>query len=196
MQQSIILASSSPFRQELLAKLKIQFHAHAPEIDETCRQGETARALVERLAIQKAKVLADIYPNHLIIGSDQVCCIDDQILGKPLSKEGAITQLKLASNKRARFLTGLAVLKSDTNQWQISVEHFDVEFRELSEDLIRRYVEVENPIYCAGSFKAEGSGIVLFKSLIGEDPNTLIGLPLIRLVEFLESFGVEMLSSL
>ncbi|CAG9296746.1 Maf family protein [Celerinatantimonas diazotrophica] len=194
MQQSIILASSSPFRQELLAKLKIKFHSHSPDIDETRLQGETARALVERLAMQKAKALADIYPNHLIIGSDQVCCIDDQILGKPLSKERAIEQLKLASNKKARFLTGLAVLNSSTNQWQISVEHFDVLFRELSEHLIRRYVEVEEPIYCAGSFKAEGSGIVLFKSLTGEDPNTLIGLPLIRLVEFLESFGVEMLN--
>lgn len=195
MQQSIILASSSPFRQELLAKLKIKFRSHAPDIDETRFDGESAQALVERLAVEKAKALASIYPTHLIIGSDQVCCIDEQILGKPHTNERAIEQLTLASNKKARFLTGLCVLNSATGQCQACVEHFDVEFRALSEKLIRRYVELEQPLNCAGSFKSEGSGIVLFNSLIGNDPNTLIGLPLIRLVEFLESFGVEMLSA-
>lgn len=194
MQHSIILASGSIYRQQLLAKLHIPFQAHASDIDETPYADETAEELVLRLAEQKALALTKQYPEHLIIGSDQVCSIRGMILGKPHTPQRACEQLQLASGQRVRFYTGLCVYDSRQQIKRATVEHFDVEFRQLSSDLIQRYVQLEQPLDCAGSFKCEGSGIVLFKGLYGDDPNTLVGLPLIRLCEYLEYFGVELLA--
>lgn len=193
MVQKIILASSSPYRQQLLSRLGIQFDCYAPNIDEKPYPNESAKHLVERLSISKAKTLSSTYSNNIIIGSDQVCTVDGSIMGKPGNYQTACQQLRTLSGQTVKFLTGLAVYNSATHQLQHCIETFEVVFKQLSSQLIERYVMKDQPFNCAGSFKSEGSGIVLFKSLRGEDPNSLIGLPLIRLANFLEKEGIELL---
>lgn len=187
--KAIVLASSSPARQSLLQKLSLPFIAVAPDIDESAKDGESATSLVMRLAGAKAQALALDYPQHLIIGSDQVCIMDQQIVGKPHTVEKAVAQLLAASGKRITFYTGLALLNSATGICQTCCETFSVDFRQLTEQEIRNYVQKEQPLYCAGSFKSEGLGITLFEQLIGKDPNTLVGLPLIALCEMLRNEG-------
>lgn len=187
--KAIVLASSSPARQSLLQKLSLPFTAVAPNIDETAHQDETAAQLVIRLARAKAQALAFDYPQHLIIGSDQVCVMDQQIVGKPYTTEKAVAQLLAASGKRITFYTGLALLNSSTGTCQTCCEVFDVDFRQLTEQEIRNYIQKEQPLQCAGSFKSEGLGITLFEQLNGKDPNTLVGLPLITLCEMLRNEG-------
>jgi len=193
--QPILLASSSPYRRELLAKLALPFEWTSPSIDETALIKENADDLVTRLAQDKARALAADYPRHLIIGSDQVAVLDSEILGKPNNYERAFAQLKAASAKQVIFKTGLCLLNATTHQIQICVEEFSVFFRELSDEQIHNYLIYETPYDCAGSFKCEGLGIALFNKLSGDDPNTLIGLPLIRLVEMLKREGVDPLLS-
>lgn len=188
----LLLASSSPFRRELLNKLGLPFAHAAPDIDETPIEGESASSLVERLAIQKANALGSAYPDHLIIGSDQVAVNNGVILGKPHTKERAISQLQACRGKHVTFYTGLAVLNSQTGSCFSCVEPFSVYFRELSDAQITRYIEQEQPLQCAGSFKSEGLGITLFERMHGDDPNALVGLPLIRLVDLLARHGVEL----
>lgn len=187
----ILLASSSPFRQSLLKKLALPFLSVSPDVDESKQLDEKAPDLVARLALAKANALADDYPQHLIIGSDQVCVIDNDILGKPHTHANAKIQLQRASGKSVRFYTGLALLNSATGNSDISVDTFDVIFRTLDDALIERYLRLEQPYSCAGSFKSEGTGIVLFERLEGKDPNTLVGLPLIDLITMLERQGVQ-----
>jgi MAF protein len=187
--KAIVLASSSPARQSLLQKLSLPFIAVAPNIDETAHQDETAAQLVIRLARAKAQALACGYPQHLIIGSDQVCVMGQQIVGKPYTTEKAVAQLLAASGKRITFYTGLALLNSSTGTCQTCCEVFDVDFRQLTEQEIRNYIQKEQPLQCAGSFKSEGLGITLFEQLNGKDPNTLVGLPLITLCEMLRNEG-------
>ncbi len=187
----LVLASTSPYRQSLLEKLGIPFIAAAPDADETPLIDEDARHLVLRLAQQKAQSLANRYPNHLIIGSDQVCVLDGKITGKPLTEENACLQLTQASGHIVTFYTGLAVFNSANGQLQTECEPFDVHFRPLTQAEIARYVEKERPLYCAGSFKSEGLGITLFERLNGRDPNTLVGLPLIALCQMLRNEGVN-----
>lgn len=186
---AIVLASSSPARKNLLAKLQLPFIAAAPDIDETPRENETATALVQRLAEAKAQALAIAYPQHLIIGSDQVCVMEGHIVGKPYTAENAVAQLLAARGKRITFYTGLALLNSTTGACQTCCETFSVDFRPLTEQEIRNYVQKEQPLQCAGSFKSEGLGITLFEQLNGKDPNTLVGLPLITLCEMLRHEG-------
>lgn len=181
----IVLASTSPFRREILEKLALPFICAAPEVDETPHPDEDARQLVERLAKEKARSLRHLYPDHLIIGSDQVCVIDNKITGKPHTEKNAIAQLLRARGQIVTFYTGLALFNSQNGQLQSEVEPFDVHFRHLTEAEIRGYVHKEQPLYCAGSFKSEGLGITLFERLDGRDPNTLIGLPLIALCAML-----------
>ena len=145
-----------------------------------------------RLAQQKAAALAEQHPDTLIIGSDQVAVLGDQVLGKPGTREKAIEQLSAASGQRVTFLTGLCLLNTTTGRTQVACEPFHVQFRTLRHQQIERYVELEQPLNCAGSFKSEGLGIVLFKELDGRDPNSLIGLPLIVLTEFLAAEGVQL----
>ncbi|WP_395489164.1 Maf family protein [Cedecea davisae] len=185
----IVLASTSPFRRSLLEKLGLPFIAAAPQVDETPRPGEDARQLVTRLAQAKAQALKEHYPEHLIIGSDQVCVLNNQIAGKPHTEENAVQQLLQARGTIVTFYTGLALYNSRNGQLQTLCEPFDVHFRHLSEEEIRRYVQKEQPLQCAGSFKSEGLGITLFNRLEGKDPNTLIGLPLISLCEMLRNEG-------
>lgn len=182
----IILASSSGYRQQLLQRLKLDFQAVSPNIDETPLTNETPQQLTARLAVNKAKALAEQYPNHLIIGSDEVACLDNNILGKPHHFEQAFKQLKMASGKVVTFYTGLALFNSKTNSLQVDTIPFHVHFRELTDSAITRYLEIEQPFDCAGSIKAEGLGICFFKAMEGADITSLMGLPLIRLVDMLQ----------
>ncbi|MDH5601761.1 MAG: Maf-like protein [Gammaproteobacteria bacterium] len=182
----LILASTSPFRKAILDKLGIDFDTASPETDETALKNETPQQLVERLSIAKAKAIADKVSDSLVIGSDQVSVIDGEIIGKPHTHENAVKQLQNASGKIITFYTGLCLYNSSTKQYQSEVVPFNVVFRELTDQQIENYLQKETPYNCAGSFKSEALGIVLFEKLEGDDPNTLMGLPLIRLVNMLE----------
>lgn len=184
----LVLASTSIFRQQLLEKLAIPFVTAKPDCDETPLLNETAEQLVTRLAVAKAKSCQLTQPS-LVIGSDQVCVINNQIVGKPHTEEAAIEQLLSQSGKTIRFYTGLALYNTETEEAQVTLDHFDVHFRQLSRSQVETYVRKEQPLYCAGSFKSEGLGIALFERLEGDDPNSLIGLPLIKLVSLLEQAG-------
>lgn len=186
MQPKLILASTSPFRRSILEKIQIPFDAISPNCDETPLENESPRDLVTRLAEQKALSCGIKDPNHLIIGSDQVCVINNRIVGKPLTREKAITQLQEASGQIITFYTGLSLFNSTTISSETLCEEFKVHFRQLTKKQIENYVDKEMPLYCAGSFKCEGLGIALFEKLEGKDPNTLIGLPLITLIDMLE----------
>lgn len=187
----LVLASSSPYRRELLSRLRLPFTWSAPQIDESRHAGEEAEALVRRLSLEKAQALSASHPQHLIIGSDQVAVLGTQILGKPHTLERAREQLLTASGNSVTFLTGLTLLDSATGQQQTDCVPFTVHFRTLSEAQIMRYLTAEQPFDCAGSFKGEGLGISLFRSTEGSDSNSLIGLPLIRLVDMLQASGIE-----
>lgn len=198
----VVLGSTSPFRKEILAKTGLSFITAAPAVDETPQQGESAEALVERLAVAKALAVlneqrgkADGVEKRLVIGSDQVAVVNGAIVGKPGDHARAVQQLKAASGQTVTFYTGLAiaaVTAADTvPEVTASVETFDVVFRELSAAEIEGYLQQEQPYNCAGSFKSEAQGIGLFRALRGDDPNTLIGLPIIRVLDILRSYGVN-----
>ncbi len=187
----LVLASSSPWRRQLLDRLEIPYTCASPDIDESQRPGEKPEALVHRLALSKAERLADRFPAHLILGSDQVALFDGEILGKPGDAATARANLARFSGQRVRFLTGLALVDTRRGRHRVCHETHDVVFRHLSEGEIARYVERERPLDSAGSFRMEGLGIALFEKLEGDDPNTLIGLPLIRLCEMLRDAGLD-----
>lgn len=187
----LVLASTSSYRRVLLEKLQLPFITDAPDADETPLPAETASALVQRLALAKAKALAARYPQHLIIGSDQVCVINGEIVGKPHNHTNAVKQLEQASGQCVTFYTGLVLLNTATESHNCLCETFDVYFRTLSKAEIEGYLVREQPWNCAGSFKSEGLGITLFDRLSGRDPNTLIGLPLIALTQMLIEQGLN-----
>ncbi|WP_227368378.1 Maf family protein [Halomonas sp. M20] len=187
----LILASGSRWRRQLLERLGIPFTWASPDIDETRRPEESPETLVHRLALGKALQLADAYPNHLIIGSDQVAVFDGDVLGKPGNAATACATLSRFSGQRVRFLTGLALIDTARNCQRVCHERYDVIFRDLSAAEIERYVDREQPFDSAGSFRMEGLGITLFERLEGDDPNTLIGLPLIRLCALLREAGLD-----
>jgi septum formation protein len=189
----LLLASTSLFRRELLARLALPFAAIAPDIDETPMPGEEASVLVARLAHEKAQAVARQEPEALVIGADQVAVLDQLILGKPGTHERAVQQLARASGKTVGFLTGLCLLDSASGRRQAAVVPFQVRFRKLRSRQIENYLRREQPYQCAGSFKSEGLGIALFERLEGEDPTSLVGLPLIRLIRMLEAEGVAVL---
>ena len=193
----LLLASSSAYRKQLLEKLQLPFTYASPDIDESILPNEDASTYVERLAIEKAKALQSDFSEHIIIGSDQCAVLDvngqQRILGKPHSFENAVQQLSDCSGQKVTFLTGLCCFNSHTKKTLSIVEPFTVHFRELTDAQIRRYIEQEMPLDCAGSFKSEGMGIRLFSALEGRDPNSLVGLPLIALVDLLEQHGIQVL---
>lgn len=191
----LILASTSPFRRSLLERLGVPFTTASPNADETRHPGEQPQDLVLRLARAKANAVAPAHPGALIIGSDQVACIDETVLGKPGNRERAIEQLTRTSGREVVFHTGLCLLNAATGKSQTCSEPFRVHFRRLSHAQIEGYVDRERPFNCAGSFKSEGLGIALFDRLEGDDPNALVGLPLIRLIAMLESEGLDLLCS-
>ncbi|MEJ5046935.1 nucleoside triphosphate pyrophosphatase [Pantoea nemavictus] len=193
MMTPLVLASTSPFRQALLNKLGLPFITAAPDCDETPLMDESAPELVQRLALAKAEALAGHHPNSWIVGSDQVCVLNGEITGKPHTVENACRQLAAASGNAITFYTGLALIQPQSGKRWVICEPFIVHFRQLSAEEIRGYVEKEQPLQCAGSFKSEGLGICLFDKLEGRDPNTLIGLPLIALNEMLRAAGINAL---
>lgn len=192
-ESTIILASSSPYRRQLLSNLRLNFRCISPNIDETALPGETPQQLVSRLAVEKAQTVAEQAPPAIIIASDQVAELDGRILTKPITHERAIEQLTHSSGRRVSFYTSLCVLNSQNNQQLSTLERFNVHFRQLDAEQINNYLLMEKPYDCAGSFKSEGLGISLFTKLEGEDPNSLVGLPLIKLVELLGEMGVDIL---
>ncbi|MCH8538796.1 MAG: Maf-like protein [Alkalimonas sp.] len=188
---SLWLASTSPYRQQLLQKTGLKFTTSAPNIDESPLPDESPTALVQRLALAKARKVAESLDSGVIIGSDQVAVFGQDILGKPHTKAKAVDQLQRFSGKKVTFLTGLALFDAAEQSYQLCCEPFHVYFRQLSRLEIQRYVELEQPLDCAGSFKSEGLGICLFDKLEGDDPNSLIGLPLIRLLAMLRRHGIN-----
>ncbi|MEI8634888.1 Maf family protein [Vibrio sp. PP-XX7] len=190
----LVLASTSNYRRQLLEKLDIPFITASPNFDESPHLNETPELLVKRLATGKA-LSCQIDKPSLIIGSDQVCVIDQQIIGKPKTKDKAIEQLLAQSGKRISFYTGLALYNNISQQCMYEIDLFHVHFRPLTRKQVEIYVEKEQPLDCAGSFKSEGLGIALFERLEGDDPNTLIGLPLIKLVTLLNQSGFPVLTA-
>lgn len=189
----IILASTSPYRRALLERLGLAFDVRAPLVDETPQPGESATALVRRLARAKALAVSDEKAGALVIGSDQVATFDGLILGKPGAAKRTVEQLSLFSGKRVQFLTGLCVLSTASGDAQVDVVPYTLEFRALTRAQIEAYVAHERPYDCAGGFKSEGLGIALLRAMHGADPTALIGLPLIRLTAMLAQEGVDVL---
>ncbi|MGR8932896.1 MAG: Maf family protein [Gammaproteobacteria bacterium] len=189
----LLLASSSPYRRGLLQKLHLDFVADSPEIDEAPFPGEAPEHLATRLSQEKAAALAEKYPEHLIIGSDQVAVLDGKVLPKPGCRANTIAQLAAASGKIVYFYTGICVFDGRSGQFRTDYDRCAVTFKKLSQEQIARYVDCERPFDCAGGFKAESLGIALFERITGDDPNALVGLPLIKLIALLEEFGVKVL---
>ncbi len=196
-QKQLILASQSPFRAELLSRLKLDFKQIAADIDESERSNESPQELVQRLAMLKAKAVLELEEakfnstNFVVIGSDQVACHSGKILGKPHTREKAIEQLSSFSNSRVDFYTAVCVLSNNKKK-----EHLDITsvyFKKLSISEIENYVDSEDVLNCAGSFKSEGLGICLFKKIKNQDPTALIGLPMIWLAKTLSKFGIKIL---
>ncbi len=192
-QLELILGSTSIYRRELLERLKIPFRVEAPDIDEAPFENETPQQLVERLSIEKARSVASNNPGSLVIGSDQVAVHGGKIVGKPHTHEKAMQQLREANGKEIVLYTGLSLVNADTGESQTEVIPFHVVFRKLTDAQLENYLYKEQPYHCAGSVQSEGLGIALLERFDGEDPNTLIGLPLIRLIRMLENFGVSVI---
>lgn len=190
-QRPLVLASSSPYRSMLLARLGLSFEAVAPRVDETRRPAEAPDDLARRLAVAKASAVASDLADGLVIGSDQVAVLDGEILGKPGEFSVAEAQLLRSSGKKVEFCTAVCLLDAASGRCQIDVVRYEVQMRELTPALVGRYLERDQPFDCAGSFKSEGLGIALFSKMSGEDPTALTGLPLIRLVSMLAEEGVQ-----
>lgn len=191
--KKLILGSSSVFRKSLLEKLGLEFECDSPDIDETPLKNEHPKEMVARLAVAKAKAIAGRHANSLIITSDQCATLDNNIIGKPGDHANATQQLLNASGRSVTFYTSLCLYNSQSDDYQLTVEPFHVHFRELNAAQIENYLQREQPYNCAGSFKSEGLGISLFERLEGDDPNTLIGLPLIKLIAMLGKQDVHVI---
>lgn len=191
--QPLVLASTSIYRSQLLSTLQIPFLTTAPNVDETALAGEDAKQTAIRLAQLKAQAVAKDYPDALIIGSDQVVLLDNQQIGKPLTHDNAVRQLRAMRGKTVVFYTALTLLNSADGTSQTKLAETKVSFRQLDDDEIERYLIKEQPYHCAGSAKSEGLGIALIERIEGSDPNALIGLPLIDLVTMLKNQGVEVI---
>ncbi len=193
MKRPIILASSSQTRKELMDRLKLDYQCMTPDIDESPQGENHADDLAKRLAFEKAQSIAEQYPKAIVIGSDQVAWREgapDIFIGKPLSSEKAIRQLQANSDKIVYFSTALSVQQKSSGFEQTLVEHYKVKFRKLSLDEIERYVALEQPLHCAGSFKCESLGISLFEQMIGQDQTTLMGMPMIQLCKILRELNI------
>ena len=190
---SLILASSSIYRKDLLKRLMLPFSVVSPHIDETARKDELPQYTALRLAQAKARKVAIEYPNALIIGCDQVATLDNQQLGKPLSHANAVLQLSKMRGRVVVFHSALCLYNAVTGNMQAENVTYTVKFRNLTDAQIENYLQKEQPYNCAGSAKSEGLGIALMESMVGEDPNALIGLPLIKLVTMLNNEGYHVI---
>jgi len=192
MPRLVVLASTSPYRRELLARLQIPFETSAPEADESALPGEAPASTALRLAEVKARAVAGRYPDALIIGSDQVAAHGNERFGKPVRRDNAVAQLRQMRGKEVVFHTGLCLLDSASNRVQLSCIDTHVGFRDLSDAEIASYLDREDALNCAGSAKSEGLGISLLSYLRGDDPNALVGLPLIALCGMLRAEGLHL----
>lgn len=193
MKRQIVLASSSPTRRQILERITLSCICHSPNIDETALANESAADLVVRLSREKAKAVAQRYPDALIIGADQVAENNGEIVSKPSSYEDAVQQLQRASGSLVTLHSGVALYDASADDYQSTVQRFEVEMRELDDGLIERYLKTEQPYDCCGSIKSEGLGIALLKRVTGDDPNTLLGLPVIQLIDMLKNKGIELI---
>lgn len=191
--QKLILASSSVYRRELLTHLELPFISVSPEVDETPLARETPEVTALRLAQAKARKVGQEYTHALIIGCDQVATLDGIQLGKPLTHDNAVKQLRMMRGRRVTFHSALCLYNSSTDNMQAEVVPYVVQFRDFSNAQIENYLLKEQPYHCAGSAKSEGLGIALIAAMHGEDPNALIGLPLISLVSMLQNEGVNVI---
>ncbi|MBK1678861.1 Maf family protein [Rhodocyclus tenuis] len=189
----LVLASTSPFRRELLARLGLPFTTANPDVDESALAGESPEATALRLAEAKARAVAARFPSALIIGSDQVACLDGQIFGKPGNHANAVRQLQNLRGRQVNFFTGLCLFNAASGRVQLRGVPTLVGFRQVDDAAIERYLHREQPYNCAGSAKSEGLGIALIDRMEGEDPNALIGLPLIALCDMLIEEGVNII---
>jgi len=192
LQPKLILASSSPYRCELLQRLGVDFSCIVPDVDETCEQNEDGHAIALRLARAKALAVAAGHPQAVVIGSDQVLTSAGEIMGKPGNHDNARVQLRKMSGNTAIFSTGLCVLNPELNQTESGVVDYEVTFRDLTDAEIDRYLDAEKPYDCAGSFKSEKLGITLVHHMQGDDPTALVGLPLIELSRMLRNAGFQL----
>lgn len=190
--QPLVLASSSRYRRQLLARLQLPFDTVAPDVNEHLVSGEAPHELALRLARSKAQAVQAMFPTALIIGCDQVAVVDGTLLSKPGTHERAVRQLRLMRGKAVSFFTALCLLNASTARIQSELVTVIVHMRELSDAQIERYLKTEQPYDCAGSARIEGLGITLVNRLEGEDPNALIGLPLISLCNMLRNEGMEL----
>jgi len=188
---TLVLASSSPYRRDLLARLRMPFEVMSPDVDETPLAKEAPQDTALRLAQLKARAVSDKFRDALIIGSDQVALLGEQQIGKPHTFENAKKQLQAASGRSMVFHTALCLYNSKSGNMQSRVVPITIQFRTLSDAVIERYLAAEQPYNCAGSAKSEGLGIALIARFEGEDPNALVGLPLIALVDMLHQEGVD-----
>lgn len=188
--QELILASSSPYRRELLERLQLPFSCIVPDVDETPLTGESPEQTALRLCQDKARKVAAQHSTALIIGCDQVATLDGMQIGKPLTHDNAVKQLRLMRGKTVIFHSAICLLNAARNSYLATVVPYEVKFRQLTDAQIEQYLRKEQPYHCAGSAKSEGLGIALIESMRGDDPNALIGLPLITLVSMLHNEGV------
>jgi len=189
----IVLGSSSPYRRELLSRLRLPFEIGLPEVDETPRANETPRELALRLAVEKARAVARKNPDAAVIGSDQVADLEGEPLGKPGTHDRAVRQLRRMSGKVVVFQTAVAVVCEATGFEQVALAPVRVTFRKLGDEEIENYLQAEKPYDCAGSARSEGLGIALLDSIESDDPSALVGLPLIRTCRMLRAAGVRLL---
>ena len=192
LKNTLVLASTSPYRKMLLERLGIPFETQAPNVDESALPGEQPLQLVERLALAKAQAVSTQMPSAVVIGSDQLAAFDNQVIGKPGSMENARRQLSSFSGCQVLYLTSFAVMDSEGRRSVLETVETIVNFRKITAEEIDRYLELDEPFDCAGSFKSERAGISLFESIQSDDPTALIGLPLIRLCAALRKFGFKL----
>ena len=191
----LILASTSRYRRELLERLRMPFELHSPQVDESAQPGEAPSALALRLALAKAKAVAQRFPGAVVIGSDQVADLDGTPIGKPGSHDRAVEQLRLMRGRTVVFQTAVAVMRLDTGYSGAALVPVTVRFRRLNDAEIERYLQLEQPYDCAGSAKAETLGIALLEAIDSNDPTALVGLPLIKTCELLREAGLDPLAS-
>ena len=193
MKQTLILASSSMYRRELLQKLQIPFSTISPKIDESPLNDEKPHDTALRLAQEKAKKIGEDYPYALIVGCDQVATLDGEQLGKPGNHKNAVEQLKKMQGREVKFYSALCLYNASTGNMQTENVPYLVRFRQLTDEQIENYLNKEQPYQCAGSAKSEGLGVALIERMLGEDPNALVGLPLIKLVTMLQNEGLKVI---
>ena len=191
--RAVVLGSTSPYRRELLSRLRLTFDVAAPDVDESSLPGEAPAAMARRLAIAKAHAVAARFPQAVVIGSDQVADLDGQPLGKPVTHERAISQLRLMRGKTVVFHTAVAVVCRASRFEQVELAPVRVIFRDYAEHEIEAYLRAEQPYDCAGSARSEGLGIAMLEAIESDDPSALVGLPLIRTCRMLRAAGVKIL---